>query len=120
MPRYVILEHASNGVHWDIMLEVGDTLRTWAVDVPIAPGWAIPARTLANHRVAYLDYEGPISRDRGTVKSWDSGTYRVLEWSETVVRVALAGHQLLGLMELCAVAGTAGSWSLVFLPGRTD
>lgn len=121
MPRFVILEHTWNGVHWDIMLEAGENLRTWACDAPISPGWAIPARGLADHRMIYLDYEGPISANRGEVKQWDCGSYLVKEWSETFVRVELRGRQLFGLLELRAVAGTAASsWSLVFVPGKLD
>ncbi len=120
MPRFVILEHTWNGVHWDIMLEAGETLRTWAVGVPITSGGAIPARGLVDHRLKYLDYEGPISGGRGFVTGWDSGSYRVFEWSESHVLIALKGHQLLGLLELRAVAGTTASWSLVFLPGKSD
>ncbi len=29
--RFVILEHQWNGVHWDLMLEQGGVLRTWAL-----------------------------------------------------------------------------------------
>ena len=32
MPRFVVLEHTWNGVHWDFMLEAGEVLRTWAID----------------------------------------------------------------------------------------
>ena len=38
MPRFVLLEHVWNGVHWDFMLEAGDVLRTWAIDQPIVAG----------------------------------------------------------------------------------
>ena len=66
MPRFVILEHHWNGVHWDLMLEVDDRLRTWALDAPIAPGMDVPARRLPDHRAVYLDYEGAISGGRGS------------------------------------------------------
>ena len=38
MPRFVLLEHHWDGVHWDLMLDVGAVLRTWAIDAPIVPG----------------------------------------------------------------------------------
>ena len=46
MPRFVLLEHVWNGVHWDLMLEHGDVLRTWAIDSPIVAGIDLPARAL--------------------------------------------------------------------------
>ncbi|HEV3162430.1 MAG TPA: DNA polymerase ligase N-terminal domain-containing protein [Isosphaeraceae bacterium] len=100
MPRFVILEHQWKGVHWDLMLEVSGGLRTWAIDLPITPDTDLPARFLADHRLAYLDYEGPISGGRGTVRRWDRGEYEVRAWTPELVRVRLAGVQLVGEVEL--------------------
>ena len=61
--RYVVLEHRWDGVHWDLMLDVGDVLRTWAIDAPITTGVDLPARALGDHRRIYLDFEGEL---RGT------------------------------------------------------
>ncbi len=44
MPRFVLLEHAWNGVHWDFMLEAGESLRTWAIDAPIVAGRTLGPR----------------------------------------------------------------------------
>ena len=30
-----------------------------------------------NHRLLYLDYEGPVSGNRGIVRRWDGGEYRL-------------------------------------------
>ncbi len=65
MPRFVLLEHVWNGVHWDFMLEHGEVLRTWAIDSPIVAGQDLPARALPDHRRIYLEYEGEISGNRG-------------------------------------------------------
>jgi len=105
MPRFVLLEHDWEGVHWDFMLERGEVLRTWAIDAPIVSGRDLPARALADHRRIYLDYEGEISGGRGRVRRLDSGTYRVLEWSAERVRVEVVGSQLAGEMELRLVDG---------------
>lgn len=75
MARFVILEHDHPFLHWDFMLEAGDVLRTWRLAEPPAPGKAVRAEFLADHRRKYLDYEGPVSGNRGTVKRWDAGTY---------------------------------------------
>jgi len=60
------------------MLEDGDHLLTWSL--PAAPlvgeqFWALP---LAEHRLDYLDYEGPLTGDRGSVTRHDWGSYKKL------------------------------------------
>ncbi len=121
MPRFVLLEHTWNGTHWDFMLESGEFLRTWAIDEPIASGRDLPARSLAEHRKIYLEYEGEIAGNRGSVRRVDEGTYRVLEWSENHVRVELAGTQLVGEVDLrrdASGSGDAESW--IFRAGNFD
>ena len=98
--QFAILEHRWQGVHWDFLVEDGENLRTWAIDCPIVEGVELSARSLPDHRQIYLDYEGEISGDRGRVSRWDSGTCRVLEWGEGLVRLEVFGSQLVGLVEL--------------------
>lgn len=100
MPRFVVLEHAGNGIHWDVMLERDNALETWAIDQPLQPGTELPARRLAAHRIAYLDYEGPISRGRGNVRRVAGGIYQLLAWEDSRVLAALRGDQLSGELEL--------------------
>ena len=97
--RFVILEHARDGLHWDFMLEDEESLRTWATDRPIGPGIGQPARPLPAHRLVYLNYEGAISGERGEVRRWDTGIYRAQIWDETWVVAELAGSQLVGVVE---------------------
>lgn len=47
---------------------------TWEETLPIA----LPAIRLPDHRVLYLDYEGPISRNRGTVMQVATGVFEPL------------------------------------------
>ena len=101
MPRFVLLEHRWNGVHWDFMLETDDgPLRTWAINQAIEPGVNLPARALADHRSIYLDYEGEVSGGRGVVRRIDRGTYVREIWTDDIVKVRLSGAQLLGPVEL--------------------
>jgi hypothetical protein len=121
MRRFVLLEHTWNGVHWDFMLEAGDVLRTWAIDEPLERGRDLPARALGDHRKAYLEYEGELSGNRGSVKRVDRGTFQVLEWSDRRVRVAVAGTQLVGEVDLRWAgvdAGSSGKW--LFRAGNLD
>lgn len=121
MPRFVLLEHRWNGVHWDFMLEMGDVLWTWAVDAPIVAEEDLPARRLGEHRRAYLDYEGPVSGDRGHVKRVDSGTYRMLSSTAEHVRALVNGSQLVGVVDLRAVGSASGeSESWILRMGKVD
>ncbi len=61
--------------HFDLMLEKNGLLATFELfQLPI-PGERFPVRRLAEHRIDYLDYEGPISGDRGHVTQWTAGHY---------------------------------------------
>jgi DNA polymerase Ligase (LigD) len=108
LPRFVLLEHTWGGVHWDLMLEVADALRTWAIDAPMVPGVDLPARLLGDHRLAYLDYEGPVSGNRGSVRRVESGVYETRLWMPDVVRIELRGAQLVGELELRSVGRAGG------------
>src|SRR5258705_9929861 len=92
MPCFVILEHDHPHLHWDLMLEVGDVLWTWRLERPPRDGpETIPAERIGDHRLAYLDYEGPVSGGRGFVKRWDWGTYDLLEGRQDRLRLELQG-----------------------------
>jgi hypothetical protein len=102
VPRFVILEHDHPTLHWDLMLEAGSVLRTWRLaKAPEINGPSIEARPLADHRVFYLDYEGPLSGQRGSVRRWDSGEYEpVAEVEGREIRIRLMGQRLQGVASL--------------------
>ena len=79
---YVILEHTGNGgKHFDLMLEVPgqEKLRTLQLQARLLkPGDTCAFRELEPHRRAYLEYEGEVSGNRGTVKRIERGTYEPL------------------------------------------
>ena len=121
MPRFVLLEHEWDGVHWDFMLESGDVLRTWAVDAPIVAGVELPARALPDHRRVYLDYEGDVSGDRGRVRRVDEGRYEPIAWEAGRVLVRVAGRQLVGEVEVRQSAPASdGGGSRIFRLGKVD
>lgn len=106
MPRFVLVYHEcppsfGKPSHWDLMLERDGVLLTWSL--PALPAaWSgeedsaaeqIAVTRLADHRLAYLDYEGPISGDRGVVTRVDGGEYEVLEETEQAIRVRLQGEE---------------------------
>jgi DNA polymerase Ligase (LigD) len=121
MPRFVLLEHRWDGVHWDLMLQRGEVLRTWAIDAPVVAGADLPARALPDHRIVYLDYQGDVSGNRGTVRRVDEGTYAAIRWEEARVRIRLEGAQLVGEAELRqAGLKSDGGSSWIFRLGNLD
>lgn len=75
MPRFVILEHDHPLLHWDLMLEADGVLQTWRLAQAPELRREIDAVALGDHRLAYLDYEGPVSGNRGAVQRWDAGEF---------------------------------------------
>ncbi|HEY3966148.1 MAG TPA: DNA polymerase ligase N-terminal domain-containing protein [Planctomycetaceae bacterium] len=117
MPRFVVLTHDHRFLHWDFMLEKEAGLRTWRL--PHAPGGmgVMTAEPLAEHRLVYLDYEGPVSGDRGTVHAFDRGEYIVVEESGDSFVVQLSGAKLMGQASIRRQSATGG-WTFEFRPGR--
>jgi hypothetical protein len=83
--RYVVLHHTGiEQPHYDLMLELsaGSELSTWRLPHwPPQPGDQFTA--LPKHRREYLEYEGPVSRNRGHVNRVAAGIYRVTRESPT-------------------------------------
>jgi hypothetical protein len=112
VPRFALLRHdGPRGVHWDLLLEVGDVLRTWALSAMPGPGCSLVCESLPDHRRLYLDYEGPVSGGRGTVAREDRGTYEVLAEAEDRLSVDLRGEKLSGRLDLVRLA-EPGRWQL--------
>ncbi len=100
MPRFVILEHDHPILHWDFMLETAAGLRTWRLASPPVAGTVISAVPLGLHRAAYLDYEGPVSGNRGTVTKWDAGEFEAVLETDAKVQVRLRGGRVRGVATL--------------------
>ncbi|MBN2473468.1 MAG: hypothetical protein JXB62_02580 [Pirellulales bacterium] len=117
MPQFVILRHNSpRGLHWDLMIESGGVLRTWALSQPPAPGAEIACESLPDHRAAYLDYEGPISGERGSVSRWDHGTCRIVEQGEAAWILELSGQKLRGRAIVGQSPEAPQAWRFSFTP----
>jgi hypothetical protein len=120
MSRFVVLYHEmppsnERASHYDVMLEHDGILRTWAVALPPHSGSTQRADALPDHRLAYLDYEGPISGERGSVRRWDSGEFRWLIDSPQRLEAELRGTHLLGTL-FFAFAPAEKAWELTFTP----
>ncbi len=96
--RFVILRHygCPQGEHYDFMLLVGESLKTWALGDYPRDGVAQPAKALPDHRLEYLEYEGPVSSGRGAVSRWDQGECEIEQESSLRQNAVLRGEKLLG------------------------
>ena len=124
MPRFVVLRHelpatSARASHWDLMFEADGALRTWAIEQDLRSVQHQPAEALALHRLAYLDYEGPVSGNRGTVTCWDRGPFEIERDEPGRFVARLAGEKLQGRITL--IQGPADhSWRVSFAAEPTS
>lgn len=116
MPRYVILAHEWNGLHYDWLFEEGTSLLAWKTAAEPQPG-VLEAEALPRHRLLYLDYEGEVSQHRGRVTQWDQGTYEGLWLPDRANQFFLKGHQLKGTLLL--QPQHLPVWSLAYQPDNS-
>lgn len=90
--RFVILTHDWPFPHWDFLAERDGVLRAWRLLSEPAAGQDVAAEPNFDHRLHYLDYEGPVSGNRGHVARWDAGT---CEWRDEDT-IELRGARLVG------------------------
>ncbi|MEX2168175.1 MAG: hypothetical protein WD851_02605 [Pirellulales bacterium] len=128
MPRYVLLRHelppqSGRASHWDFMLEHEGVLWTWALE-QLPKLWLVelnlphedasdevPARRLADHRLAYLEYEGLVSGDRGSVNRVTQAGYSIITNNADLLEVTLDGD-LHGLVILTRRNESIDEWRL--------
>ena len=112
MPRFVILAHDHPEPHWDLMFECGQVLLTWRLAALPREKELIDAVKIVDHRLAYLDYEGPIRGGRGCVVRVEQGTYAERISTPDQLEVHLDGERLRGRLLLERI--DACLWSCSF------
>jgi bifunctional non-homologous end joining protein LigD len=124
---YVVQKHHAGHLHYDLRLESGGVLRSWAV--PKGPSLDPAVKRLAveveDHPLDYAGFEGRIPEGEyggGTVVVWDRGTFRPQgeePFEEMLargsVKLEIAGEKLRGGFALVRtrLAGKKTNWLLV-------
>jgi DNA ligase D-like protein (predicted 3'-phosphoesterase) len=118
---FVVQEHQATAHHFDLRLEVGGVMRSWAVpkEPSMDPAVKRLAIEVADHSLAHNDFEGEL--DGGWVKIWDRGTYERggrVPWPQALERghavFVLHGEKLRGGFALQRTRrGEKPQWLLV-------
>ena len=104
--RFVVHKHHATADHYDLRLQVGDVLKSWAV--PRGPSLNPDDKRLAveteDHPLEYIDFEGVIPAGEyggGPMIVWDAGVWAPMDDVEKSLRTGsfkfrLAGEKLNG------------------------
>ena len=96
--RYVILRHSrcNEDLHWDLMLEDGQVLKTFRLEVGPADFSKEPIKAVAirDHLLKFLDYQGPVNNGLGEVAAADKGQYQMLKHTRETMEIAFDGQVL--------------------------
>lgn len=118
-PQFVVQKHWASHMHFDLRLELGGTLVSWAV--PKGPSTHVEEKRLAmhveDHPLEYADFEGVIPAKNygaGSVIVWDRGWYGSFkpepldeQYARGKMELELHGFKL------------RGRWTLVRMGGRS-
>ena len=114
--RFVIQLHDATTLHFDLRLQFGDVLRSWAV--PKGPSLDPGVRRLAvpvdDHSLAAGEFEGVHEGSRrgsGAVIIWDEGTVEIVRDDPKHLSFLLRGHKLTGGFALTRTGER--SWMLI-------
>jgi bifunctional non-homologous end joining protein LigD len=103
--RFVVQLHDATTLHFDLRLQVGEVLRSWAV--PKGPSLDPAVRRLAvpveDHTLSAGEFEGVHaggSHGSGAVIIWDEGTVEFVRDERDHLSFILDGHKLSGRFAL--------------------
>ncbi|HEX6116373.1 MAG TPA: DNA polymerase ligase N-terminal domain-containing protein [Solirubrobacterales bacterium] len=99
--RFVVQQHDATSLHWDLRLERGGALASWALPrgIPLDPGDDRLAVHTEDHPLEYLDFAGTIPAGQygaGEMTIWDRGTYVAEKFEDAKVVATFAGERLRG------------------------
>jgi bifunctional non-homologous end joining protein LigD len=116
--RFFVQRHDASHLHYDFRLELGGTLKSWAVPKgpSLDPSKKHFAAMVEDHPLDYGDFEGNIPKGEyggGSVMLWDRGVFEIIGEEDGLAQIArgdlkfrLHGEKL------------SGTWAIVFMKGR--
>jgi bifunctional non-homologous end joining protein LigD len=121
---FVVQKHGARRLHYDLRLEMGGVLQSWAV--PKGPSVRPEEKRLAvhveDHPVEYADFEGVIPEGNygaGPVIVWDRGWYHLVKAADPYEQLAKGkleveffGFKLRGRWTLARMSGKEKEWLL--------
>ncbi|MFQ5970908.1 MAG: DNA ligase D [Alphaproteobacteria bacterium] len=123
---YIVQKHAARRLHYDLRLQLGGVLKSWAVakGPSLDPKVKRLAVHVEDHPVDYGTFEGLIPKDEyggGAVIVWDKGTWVPMSEPEEALekgtlKFRLAGEKLGGGWSLVRLKGSGGAgrdWLLI-------
>jgi DNA ligase D-like protein (predicted ligase)/DNA ligase D-like protein (predicted 3'-phosphoesterase) len=98
---FVIQEHHARKLHYDLRLEKGGVLKSWAVPkgIPEKTGDKKLAVQTEDHPMEYASFQGTIPAGQygaGSVEIWDKGTFEIKIWKDDMIEFTLKGERLQG------------------------
>ncbi|MEK6886837.1 MAG: DNA polymerase ligase N-terminal domain-containing protein [Nanoarchaeota archaeon] len=100
MAIFVVHSHFSKNHHYDLRLEYGNSLKSWAIPKipPLKSGIKRLAVQVPNHPLSYARFQGTIESGYGTgkVKIWDKGTFSIISKNNNKLLVNFKGKKLKG------------------------
>lgn len=123
---FVVQKHAARRLHYDFRLQLGGTLRSWAV--PKGPCLDPATKRLAieveDHPIDYADFEGVIAEGNygaGPVIVWDRGQWIAVEDPKSGLEKGkllfeLKGYKLRGIWTLVRTKPNPKQWLLIKKP----
>jgi len=115
---FVIQKHWASRLHYDFRLELGGTMKSWAV--PKGPSYDPKDKRMAvhveDHPIAYASFEGTIPEKQygaGKVIIWDKGTWEPVDdphegYDKGNLKFELHGHKM------------HGKWALIRMKGQGE
>ncbi len=110
--RFVIHKHThGKDIHWDLMIEQGDVLKTWRLEVPPEKlsSQKTKATPIFDHDKKFLTYQGPVNNGKGMVEIVDEGTCTIESSTENDIHIKFEGKILFGHFHLI---NTNNLWEL--------
>jgi len=121
--RFVIHEHHATRLHFDLRLEIGGVLKSWAVPkgVSMNPQEKRLAVAVPDHSPGYIGFEGTLAEGTygaGEVRIWDKGEFKTAGDAQEQLRngkliFTFHGEKLKGEFTLVKMSNQEKNWLII-------